>query len=65
MLLCLHINNDVEYHQLVLPQVYHTAVLQTIHDDYGHQGLDQTLSLAHERVYWTAMYLDVSDYVAN
>ena len=42
---CLYINNDVEYEQLVLPQVYHTAVLQTIHDDYGPQGLDGTLSL--------------------
>ena len=25
-------NNNVKYHQLVLPQAYHTAVLQTIHD---------------------------------
>ena len=51
--------------QLVLPQVYHTAMLQTIHDDYGHQGLDWTLSLAHEIVYWSAMYWDVSDYFTN
>ena len=51
----------------MLPQVYQTAVLQTIHDDYGLQGLDQTLSLAHERVYCSAMYTDVSNsnYVAN
>ena len=56
LLHCLYISNDGEYHQLVLPQVYHTVVLQTIHDDYGHQGLDQTLCLAHERVYCSAMY---------
>ena len=36
-----------------------------MHDDYGHQGLDWALSLAHERFHWSAMYCDVSDYVAN
>ena len=61
----LYINNDVEYHQLVLPEVYGTAVLQTTHEDYGHQGLDWTLSLAHEKVNWSAMYQDVTDYVTN
>ena len=41
-----YINNDVQYHQLVLPKVYHTTVLQKIHDDCSHQGLNWTLSLA-------------------
>ena len=61
----LYINSDVEYYQLVLPQIYNTAVLQMIHDDYGHHGLDHTLSLAHERCYWSTVYQEVSDYVAN
>ena len=34
----LYIYNDVEYHQLVLPQRYHKKVLQSLHDNLGHQG---------------------------
>ena len=36
----LYIYNDVEYHQLVLPQRYHKKVLQSLHNDLGHQGID-------------------------
>ena len=36
----LYIHNDVEYHQLVLPQRYHKKVLQSLHNDLGHQGID-------------------------
>ena len=39
----LYIHNDVEYHQLVLPQRYHKKVLQSLHNDLGHQGIDRTL----------------------
>ena len=35
----LYITNDVEYHQLVLPHIYHAGILKQIHDYYGHQGL--------------------------
>ena len=38
----IYISNDVETHQLVLPLEYHQTVLLMLHDDYGHQGLDQT-----------------------
>ena len=40
-------------------------MLQKIHDDDGHQGLDQTLALAQERFYWSEMYQDISNYVTN
>ena len=36
----LYIHNDVEYHQLVLPQRYHKKILQLLHNDLGHQGID-------------------------
>ena len=36
----LYAHNDVEYHQLVLLQRYHKKVLQSLHDDLGHQGID-------------------------
>ena len=36
----LYVHNDVEYHKLVLLQRYHKKVLQSLHDDLGHQGID-------------------------
>ena len=35
----LHINNDVEYHQMILPLKYQVQVLQMLHDGQGHQGI--------------------------
>ena len=45
----IYISNDVETHQLVLPLEYHDSVLCMLHNDYSHQGLDQTLALVRER----------------
>ena len=59
----LYIHNDVEYHQLVLPQRYHKKILQSLHNDLGHQGIDRTLDLLMERVYWPTMTQDVSSWV--
>ena len=59
----LYIHNDVEYHQLVLPQRYHKKVLQSLHNDLGHQGIDRTLELLRERVYWPTMTHDASLWV--
>ena len=36
-----------------------------LHNDYGHQGLDQTLALVRERFYWGTMNQDVTNYVSN
>ena len=38
----LYIFNEMEYHQLVLPQRYHRKVLMALHNHMGHQGIDQT-----------------------
>ena len=59
----LYIHNDVEYHQLVLPQRYHKKILQSLHNDLGHQGIDRTLDLLRERVYWPTMTQDASSWV--
>ena len=61
----IYITNDVESHQLVLPLKYLEAVLGMLHDDYGHQGLDWTLALVRERLYWSTMDQYVTDYVTN
>ena len=61
----IYISNDVKTHQLVLPLEYHETVLRMLHDDYGHQGLDQTLALVRERFYWSTMNHDATEYVTN
>ena len=59
----LYINNDVEYHQLILPIMYQAQVLTMLHDGQGHQGLECTLALCQERFYWNTMFQDVTNYV--
>ena len=59
----LYINNNVEYHQMVLPLKYQAQVLKLLHDGQGHQGLERTLALCRERFYWNTMFQDVSNYV--
>ena len=49
----------------MLPLKDHEAVFCMLHDDYGHQGLDQTLSLVRERFYWSTMNQDITYYVTN
>ena len=44
----LYIFNEMEYHQLVLPQRYHRKVLTALHDHVGHQGIDRTLDLLRD-----------------
>ena len=34
----LYINNNVEFHQMVLPMKFQAQVLQLLHDGQGHQG---------------------------
>ena len=44
----LYINNDVEYHQMILPIKYQAQVLRLLHDGQGHQGLERTLALCQK-----------------
>ena len=41
----LYIQEDIEYHQLVLPQKLQSKVLEALHDNIGHQALERTLDL--------------------
>ena len=59
----LYIDQDMEFHQLVLPQRYYSKILKAVHDDMGHQALDRTLSLLRERVYWPTMAQDACEWV--
>ena len=59
----LYIHNNVEYHQLVLPQRYHKKILQSLHNNLGCQGINRKLDLLRERVYWPTMTQDASSWV--
>ena len=61
----LYIFNEIEYHQLVLPQRYHCKILKALHDHMGHQGIDRTMDLLRERVYWPSMAKDTQNWVTN
>ena len=61
----LYINEDMEYHQLVLPQRLQGRVLRSVHNNMGHQGLERTLELLRERVYWPTMADDASQWVSH
>ena len=41
----LYVQEDMEYHQLVLPQRFHSKILWSVHNDMGHQGLEKMMEL--------------------
>ncbi|XP_058492814.1 uncharacterized protein LOC131464383 [Solea solea] len=46
-------------HQLVLPEELRAVVLQSLHNDMGHLGIERTLDLVRTRFYWPKMAADV------
>ena len=57
-------DND-ETQQLVLPHCLRESVLQSLHDDNGHQGLQQVIELLHAKVYWPSMFTDTDCWLAQ
>ena len=49
--------------QLVLPSTLRPDVLVELHDKMGHQGVERTLGLLRQRVYWPRMTAEVRQYV--
>ena len=58
------INND-EIQQLVLPISMCNKVLQSFHDDNGHQGQQCVLELLCSRVYWPTMFTDTDHWLSQ
>ena len=48
--------------QLLLPTSLHEQVMQTLHDDLGHQSPEKTIAVARTRCYWIGMMGDVTTY---
>ena len=61
----LHWLYEIKYHQLVLPQRFHHKILVSLHDHMGHQGMDRTIDLLKERVYWPSMVKDAQNWVTG
>ena len=52
-----------KYHQLELPSIYRTQVLQLLHDEQGHQRMEHILALVREYFLWSMMCQDVTNCV--
>ena len=61
----LYIFNEIKYHQLVLPQCFHHKILTALHGNMGHRGIDHTIDLLRERVYWPSVVKDAQNWVTG
>uniref|UniRef100_A0A8C5QI39 Gypsy retrotransposon integrase-like protein 1 n=1 Tax=Leptobrachium leishanense TaxID=445787 RepID=A0A8C5QI39_9ANUR len=50
-------------YQLVLPKLYHQLVLKELHEDMGHLGVERTVNLIRERLFWPHMQRDAEHYI--
>ena len=57
--------NDDEIQQLVLPLSLCNSVLQSLHDDNGHQGVQRVIELLRSKVYWPSMFIDTDRWLAQ
>lgn len=49
--------------QLVLPEELRTIVLQSLHNDMGHMGIERTVDLVRARFYWPRMYTAIETFI--
>ena len=53
----------VEVNQFMLPAPYRKQMVLACHDEMGHRGIDRTLLLLQDRVYWPGMSKDVREHI--
>uniref|UniRef100_A0A3Q2VQB7 Gypsy retrotransposon integrase-like protein 1 n=1 Tax=Haplochromis burtoni TaxID=8153 RepID=A0A3Q2VQB7_HAPBU len=49
--------------QLLLPACLKEAVLGSVHDQMGHQGVERTQNLLRQRCFWVGMYEEVDQWI--
>ena len=49
--------------QLLLPYQFRKRMVLACHDELGHLGMDRTLAVLQDRVYWPGMSRDVRDHI--
>ena len=52
-----------EFLQLVLPAALTSDVLEQLHQEHGHQGMERTTELVRRRCYWPGMTADIKQWV--
>lgn len=52
-----------ECQQLLLPECLKEAVLKSVHDCMGHQGIERTQNLLRQRCFWVGMYEEVEQWI--
>ena len=57
--------DDDEIQQSVLPLSLRDSVLQSLHDDNGHQGAQCVIELLRSKVYWPSMFTDTDHWLAQ
>ena len=55
---CQTFKDDNEFQQLIIPLSLYNKVLQSLHDDNGHQGLQCVLDLLCYKIYWPTVFID-------
>ena len=55
--------DGAKYHQLILPIEFRAQAMELLHNGQGHQAVEHTLQLVHERFYWNALLQDVPNWV--
>lgn len=56
---CYHPQGGEAFLQLLLPTSLKTMVMQQLHDEHGHQGVERTTELVRKRCFWPGMCEDV------
>ena len=51
--------------QVVLPQSLRSTILEGLHNNMGHQGIERTEALLRQRCYWPRLHSDVCDWIHN
>ncbi len=54
---------DCTTYQLVLPPDLRAMIMESLHDNMGHMGIERTLDLIRSRFYWPRMAMDVENKV--
>ena len=60
----LHRKTD-ETFQVVVPQVIVPEILHLLHNNFGHQGRDRTISLVRDRFFWPGMCRDIENWISK
>uniref|UniRef100_A0A3P9IJU1 Gypsy retrotransposon integrase-like protein 1 n=1 Tax=Oryzias latipes TaxID=8090 RepID=A0A3P9IJU1_ORYLA len=54
-----------EVWQLLLPSCLKDQVLESVHNNMGHQGRERTVKLLKDRCFWVGLYEDVDKWISN